>query len=160
MGVKFAKAMGAEVTVITTSPSKITEAKSYGADEVVVSTDAVTIGNAAKTLDLILDTAPGKHDLDQYINLLALNGHIVLVGPIATPLEFNASNVVNNRRSITGSGIGSIKETKEMLQFCATHKIVPHIEMINIDQINEAWDSMVTKQMSHRYVIDIGNSFK
>lgn len=160
MGVKYAKAMGAEVTVITTSPSKVEEAKGYGADNVIVSTNTEAMESAAKTLDLILDTAPGKHDLDQYINLLGLDGSIVLVGPISTTLEFGASNVLTNRRSVAGSGIGSIKETKEMLQFSSENSIVPHIEVIDISKINEAWDRMVAKQVSHRYVIDIEKSFK
>ena len=160
MAVKYAKAMGAEVFVITTSPDKVAKAKSYGADTVIVSSDADAMAGASKSLDIIIDTAPGKHALDPYIDLLGLNGTIVLVGPIATNLEFGASNVLTNRRSIAGSGIGSIAETKEMLAFSAKHNIVPDIEVIEMSKINDAWDSMVAKQMSHRYVIDIEKSFQ
>lgn len=160
MGVKYAKAMGAEVTVLTTSESKVEAAKKYGADSVIISTDSEAMQRAAKSLDLIIDTAPGQHDLDQYIELLGLEGTIVLVGPISTTLEFGASNVLTNRRSIAGSGIGSIADTIEMLDFSAKHGIVPDIEVITMNEINQAWDALVNKQMSHRYVIDIEKSFE
>jgi alcohol dehydrogenase (NADP+) len=130
MGLKIAKAMGAEVTAITTNPNKADSAKLYGADKVLVSTDDTQMKSNAAYFDLIIDTAPGKHDLDQYINLLGFNGVIVLVGPIATQLEFEASNTLTNRRSIAGSGIGSIGETKEMLAFCKQHNIYPKVDII------------------------------
>jgi uncharacterized zinc-type alcohol dehydrogenase-like protein len=157
MGVKYAKAMGAEVYVITSSPNKEKVAIEYGADIVIISGDKPAVKSARRRLDLIIDTIPGKHDLGMYLDMLNVDGTLVQVGPIATDMTFNA--LLQRRTSIAGSGIGSVSETKEMLQFSAEHNIVPDIEVINMSKINEAWDSMVAKQMSHRYVIDIENSF-
>lgn len=157
MGVKYAKAMGAEVYVITSSPNKEKVAIEYGADIVIISGDKAAVESARRRLDLIIDTIPGKHDLGMYLDMLNVDGTLVQVGPIATDMTFNA--LLQRRTSIAGSGIGSVSETKEMLQFSAEHNIVPDIEVINMSKINEAWDSMVAKQMSHRYVIDIENSF-
>jgi alcohol dehydrogenase (NADP+) len=158
MGVKYAKAMGAEVYVITSSPNKVKDALGYGADGVIISKDKDAVGSARRKFDLIIDTIPGKHQLGIYLDMLNLDGTMVQVGPIATELTFNA--LLQRRTSIAGSGIGSVSETKEMLQFSADHSIAPDIEIIDISKINDAWDSMVTKQMSHRYVIDIEKSFK
>lgn len=158
MGVKYAKAMGCEVHVITSSPSKEKAALEYGADGVIISTDKAAVESARRMFDLIIDTIPGKHDLEPYLAMLRVDGTIVQVGPIATEMTFNA--LLQRRTSIAGSGIGSVTETKEMLQFSADHGIVPDIDVIDISKINEAWDGMVAKQMSHRYVIDIEKSFK
>ena len=158
MGVKYAKAMGAEVHVITSSPNKEKAAFEYGADGVILSSDKAAVESVRRKFDIIIDTIPGKHDLGLYLDMLNVDGTMVQVGPIATDLTFNA--LLQRRTSIAGSGIGSVSETKEMLQFSAEHGIVPDIEIIDISKINEAWDSMVAKQMSHRYVIDIENSFK
>lgn len=158
MGVKYAKAMGSEVYVITSSPSKEKVALEYGATGIIISTDQAAVESAHKMFDLIIDTIPGKHDLEPYLAMLRVDGTIVQVGPIATEMTFNA--LLQRRTSIAGSGIGSVAETKEMLQFSADHGILPDIDVIDISKINEAWDSMVAKQMSHRYVIDIENSFK
>lgn len=158
MGVKYAKAMGAEVHVITSSPNKEKAALEYGAVGVIISSDKDAVESARRKFDLIIDTIPGKHDLGMYLDMLNVDGTLVQVGPIATDMTFNA--LLQRRTSIAGSGIGSVSETKEMLQFSAEHGIVPDIEVIDISKINEAWDSMVAKQMSHRYVIDIENSFK
>jgi alcohol dehydrogenase (NADP+) len=160
MGIKLAKGMGASVTAITTSPKKSEKALGYGADQVLVSTNKTYLQQNANSLDLIIDTAPGKHEIDKYISLLRLDGSLVLVGPIATNLDFPASDILTNRRSISGSGIGGIKETQEMLNFCAEKNIFSEVEIISIDKINEAWDKMVAKSSSHRYVIDIKNSLK
>lgn len=157
MGIKIAKAMGANVVAITTSEDKIQIAKEYGADDVIVFSDSESMGKNAGSFDLIVDTAPGKHDLTPYISLLGFNGSIVLVGAIATTLEFVGSDLMGKRRSIGGSSIGSISETKEMLEFCKQHNIYPKIDVINPEQINEAWDSMINKKMDHRYVIEMSN---
>jgi alcohol dehydrogenase (NADP+) len=158
MGVKYAKAMGAEVHVITSSPNKEEAALKYGADGVIISTDNVAVESARRKFDLIIDTIPGEHDLGIYLDMLNVDGTMVQVGPIATDLTFNA--LLQRRTSIAGSGIGSVSETKEMLKFSAERGIVPDIEVIDISKINEAWDNMVAKQMSHRYVIDMEKSFK
>lgn len=159
MGVKYAKAMGAYVGVITSSPSKVDAAKHYGADEVVVSSSEQDMQQAKRKFDLIIDTIPSTHDLKPYMDLLNVNGTIVLVGPINPMPGFHGNDVMNGRKSIAGSGIGGIKETKEMLEFSAKHGIVPDIEVITMQDINAAWDALASKQMSHRYVIDIEKSF-
>jgi alcohol dehydrogenase (NADP+) len=158
MGVKYAKAMGSEVWVVTSSPSKTQAALEYGADGVIVSGDKAAVASARRKFDLIIDTIPGKHELGLYLDMLNVDGVMVQVGPIATDMTFNA--LLQRRTSIAGSGIGSVSETKEMLEFSTEHGIVPDIEIIDISKVNEAWDSMVAKQMSHRYVIDIESSFK
>ena len=154
MGVKLAKAMGAEVFAITTSPEKATAARAYGADGVIISADVQSMNDPVQTFDLLIDTAPGDHDIKPYINLLKLDGSLVFVGPISTTFEFGASDIMANRRSIAGSGIGSIAETKEMLAFCKEHAIYPDIEIISPERINDAWEQMINKKMDHRYVID------
>lgn len=159
MGVKYAKALGAYVGVITTSPKKVDTAKKYGADEVIISTSKADMDKAKRKFDLIIDTVPSEHDLVPYIELLNVDGSIVLVGPINPMPGFHGGDVIGGRKSIAGSGIGGIKETKEMLDFSAEHGIVPDIEMITIKDINKAWDSLAAKQMSKRYIIDIEKSF-
>ncbi|MCA9324344.1 NAD(P)-dependent alcohol dehydrogenase [Candidatus Saccharibacteria bacterium] len=159
MGVKIAKAMGTEVWVITSSPEKGEDARKYGADGVVVSSSEADMESAYRKFDLIVDTIPVEHDLSQYLELLAINGTICLVGPINPMPGYHGSNLMSGRKSIAGSGIGSIKETQEMLEFCAKHDILPDTEMITMDKVNEAWDNVAKKGMSHRYVIDIQESF-
>lgn len=160
MGVKYARAMGAEVDVITSSPEKADIAKSYGASGVVVSTSESDMKKARRKFDLIIDTIPNAHDLTPYLELLNVDGTIVLVGPINPMPEFHGGNLIGGRKSIAGSGIGGIKETKEMLEFSARNNIVPDIQIIKMQDINKAWDSLVSKQMSKRYVIDIEKSFQ
>jgi uncharacterized zinc-type alcohol dehydrogenase-like protein len=160
MGVKYAKAMGAYVGVITSSPNKVDAAKSYGADEVIVSRSEADMHNARRRFDLIIDTIPNAHDLKPYLELLNVDGSIVLVGPINPMPGFHGGDLIGGRKSIAGSGIGGIKETKEMLEFSAQHGIVPDIEVITIQDINKAWDSLVKGEMSKRYVIDIEQSFQ
>ena len=159
MGVKYAKAMGAEVHVITSSPDKADTAKSYGADGVIVSSSETEMQAATRKFDLIIDTVPVGHDLKPYLELLNVDGTIVLVGPLSPMEGFHGGNVIGGRKSIAGSGIGSIKETEEMLAFSAEHGIVPDIDIIDIKDVNEAWDALASKQMSKRYVIDIEKSF-
>jgi uncharacterized zinc-type alcohol dehydrogenase-like protein len=159
MGVKYAKAMGAEVWVITSSPEKAKAAKSYGAKGVVVSTSKKDLDKAAHTFDFLLDTIPKAHDLSPYLKLLNIHGTVCLVGPIEPMPGFHSGSVITGQKSIAGSGIGGIKETQEMLKYSAKHKILPEIEIINIQDINTAWKSLTNKQMAKRYVIDMKKSF-
>jgi len=160
MGVKYAKALGAEVYVITTSPEKTEDALAYGADGVIVSSSDEDMQNAKRTLDLIIDTVPVEHDLKPYLDILNVNGVIVLVGPINPMPSYHGGDVIDGRKSIAGSGIGSLKEIQEMLEFSVKHDILPEVKSIKIEDINKAWDEMVSKNISHRYVIDISKSFK
>jgi len=160
MGVKYAKAMEASVTVITSSPNKIEAAKNYGADKVILSTSEEQMKEACRTLDLIIDTIPNAHDLTPYLDLLGVNGTIVLVGPITDMPGYHSGIIIGGRKSIAGSGIGGINETEEMLAFSAEHNIVPDIEIITTAEVNKAWDTLVDKQMTKRYVIDIEKSFQ
>jgi uncharacterized zinc-type alcohol dehydrogenase-like protein len=159
MGVKYALAMGAEVWVITSSPDKAEVAKSYGANGVIVSSSEEDMKNAAHQFDFLLDTIPKSHDLSSYLNLLNIHGTICLVGPIEPMPGFHSGSVINGQKSIAGSGIGSIKETQEMLEYSTEQGIMPEIEIIKIQDINNAWESLSDKQMSKRYVIDIKGSF-
>lgn len=159
MGVKYAKAMGAEVWVITSSPQKAILAKSYGAKGVIISTSKKDMEKAAHTFNFLLDTIPKAHDVSSYLDLLNIHGTLCLVGPIEPMPGFHSRTVINGRKSIAGSGIGGIKETQEMLEFSAKHTILPEIEIINIQDINKAWDSLTSKEMAKRYVIDIRKSF-
>lgn len=160
MGVKYAKAMGAEVWVITTSPDKAETAKSYGASGTVVSTSESDMKKAAHSFDFLLDTIPKAHDLTPYLDLLSIHGTICLVGPIEPMPGYHSGSLIGGQKSIAGSGIGGIKETKEMLEYSAKHNILPEIEIITMEDANKAWDSLLNKQMSKRYVIDIKKSFK
>jgi uncharacterized zinc-type alcohol dehydrogenase-like protein len=159
MGVKYAKAMGAEVSVITSSAEKVGVARDYGASNVIVSTSKTDMDNAAHQFDFLLDTIPKGHDLSPYMKLLNIHGTICLVGPIEPMPGFHSINVINGQKSIAGSGIGSIKETQEMLEYSAKHNILPEIEVIDIKDINRAWEKLQNKQMSKRYVIDMKKSF-
>lgn len=159
MGVKYAVAMGAEVWVITSSPDKAEVAKSYGAAGVIVSTSDTDMESAAHTFDFLLDTIPMGHELAPYLQLLNVHGTICLVGPIEPMPSFHSGDVINGQKSIAGSGIGGINETKEMLEYSAEHNILPEIEIIAMQDINKAWDSLTSKQMAKRYVIDMKKSF-
>lgn len=159
MGVKYAKSMGAEVWVITSSPEKAEVAKSYGASGTVVSTSDKDMERSVHKFDFLLDTIPKAHDLSPYIQLLNIHGTICLVGPIEPMPGFHSGIVIGGQKSIAGSGIGGIKETKAMLEYSAEHGILPEIEVINIQDINTAWDTLAKKQMSKRYVIDMKKSF-
>jgi uncharacterized zinc-type alcohol dehydrogenase-like protein len=160
MGVKYAKALDAEVYIITTSPEKAEAGKSYGADGAIVSTEQEQMDKFAGYFDVLIDTVPVGHDAQPYINLLGLDGSLVLVGPIAPMEGFHGGSLITKRRSVAGSVIGGIPETQEVLDFSAENAILPDIEVIPIEQINEAYDQMMNKSMSHRYVIDLEASFK
>lgn len=156
MGVKIAHAMGAEVVLFTTSPSKVEDGKRLGADHVVISKDADQMAQHANSFDFILNTVAAQHDLNPFIALLKRDGNMTLVG--VPEHDHPAPQVVNlifKRRSIAGSLIGGIAETQEMLDFCGKHNIVSDIEMINMNQINEAYERMLKSDVKYRFVIDI-----
>lgn len=156
MGIKFAKSMGAEVTLFTRSESKIEEGKRNGADHVVVSTDADQMRKAAGSLRYILDTAPVEHDLNPYLACLQVDGIYLLVGQL-TPLDppVHAGLLVFGRRSIMGSVIGGLPETQEVLDYCAEHNISCDIEMLDIRNIGDAYERMKRSDVRYRFVIDM-----
>ena len=156
MGIKFAKAMGAEVTLFTRSASKAEEARRQGADHVIVSTDAEQMSAASGRFNYLLDTIPVQHDLNPYLDTLAFDGTHILVGliePVEPPLH--AANLVLKRRVLAGSLIGGIAETQEVLDFCAEHGITCDIEMLDIKNINEAFTRMIAGDVKYRFVIDM-----
>ena len=156
MGIKFAKAMGAEVTLFTRSASKAEEARRQGADHVIVSTDAEQMKAAAGHFDFLLDTIPVQHDLNPYLDVLRFDGVHILVGlvePVDPPV--NAAKLILGRKMLAGSLIGGIAETQEVLDFCAEHGITCDIEMLDIRQINEAFTRMIAGDVKYRFVIDM-----
>ncbi|MBP9703029.1 NAD(P)-dependent alcohol dehydrogenase [Candidatus Woesebacteria bacterium] len=159
MGVKYAVSFGAEVWVLTTSPEKAEAAMAYGAQGVIVTTSDEDMNKYSNHFDFLLDTIPKGHDVSPYLKLLNINGTICLVGPIEPMPGFHSAGVINGQKSIAGSGIGGIKETQEMLEYSAKNNILPEIELIDIKDINNAWDNLAKKQMAKRYVIDMRESF-
>lgn len=157
LAIKIAKAMGAEVVVFTTSPSKVEDAKRLGADEAVLSSDAEAMAKYNRQLHFIIDTVSAKHDVNVYLNLLRHDGTVVLVGLPPEPLEINAFNVVMGRRSFAGSNIGGIAETQEMLDFCFEHNITADSEIINIQDVNLAFDRLEKGDVKYRFVIDMAS---
>jgi len=156
MGVKIAHAMGAHVTMITTSPSKAHDAKSLGADAVLISTDKAAMKAASKTLDLIMNTVSATHDYNAYQRLLRVDGAQVLLGVPPTDMPPPAvGRMIGNRLTLAASTIGGIAETQEMLDFCAAHNIVSDIEMIRMDQVNDAYERMLRSDVKYRFVIDM-----
>ncbi|HEX3729506.1 MAG TPA: NAD(P)-dependent alcohol dehydrogenase [Opitutaceae bacterium] len=157
MGVKFARAFGAHVVLFTTSPGKAEDARRLGAHEVVISKDEAQMAAHAATFDFILDTVAAAHDLNAYLNLLKRDGDLVLVGAPEKPLAVAAFPLIMRRRSLTGSAIGGLPETQEMLDFCGKHGIACDIEMIRIDQINTAYERMLKSDVKYRFVIDLAS---
>ena len=157
MGLKFAKAFGAHVVLFTTSASKIEDGKRLGADEVVISKNAADVAKHAFSFDFILDTVSADHDLNQYLALLRPNGAMVLVGAPEKPAAVAAFNLIFGNRRLAGSSIGGIRETQEMLDFCAEQGITSDIEMIKIQQINEAYDRLLKSDVKYRFVIDMAS---
>jgi len=155
MGVKFAKAFGASVVLFTTSPNKTADAKRLGADDVVISKNPAEVQKHAKTFDFILDTVSAAHDLNMYLSLLKVNGTMTLVGVPDIPAPVSAVNLIMGRRRLAGSAIGGIRETQEMLDFCAEHGIVSDIEMIKIQQIEQAYERLLKSDVKYRFVIDM-----
>lgn len=154
MAVKIAKAMGAEVTVFSTSPNKQPDAKKLGAKNFVITKDPANMAAYAGKLDLIIDTVSAKHDLSTYMSTLKVGGTLVLVGAAPEPNQVAAMALIFGRKSLSGSLIGGIKETQEMLDFCAKKKVFADIELIPAEKINEAYDRTVASQVKYRFVVD------
>lgn len=154
MGVKFGVAFGAEVTVLSTSPNKEVDAKKLGAHHFVVTTDQAQVEAAKNSFDFILDTVSAEHDINMYLSLLRTNGTHICVGVPSKPAEVAAFSLLGGRKSLAGSGIGGIKETQEMLDFCAEHNITSDIELIPISYIQQAYERMLKGDVHYRFVID------
>ncbi len=157
MGVKFAHAMGAHTVVFTTSPSKVEDAKRLGAYEVVISKNTDEMKKHAGTFDFILDCVSADHDINAYINLLARDGNMTLVGAPEKPMSLSSFGLIFGRRSVSGSPIGGIAETQEMLDFCAKHNITSDVEVIAIQQINEAYERLLKSDVKYRFSIDMAS---
>jgi uncharacterized zinc-type alcohol dehydrogenase-like protein len=157
MGVKFARAFGAHVVLFTTSPGKTADAQKLGAHEVVLSKDEAQMTAQAGSFDFILDTVSAAHDLSAYLNLLKRDGNLVLVGAPEKPMQMAAFPLIMRRRSLSGSLIGGLPETQEMLDFCGTHNIASEIEMIRMDEINTAYERMLKSDVKYRFVIDMAS---
>ena len=158
MGVKFAKAFGAEVTMITTSPDKAADALRLGADEVLLSTDRAAMAKRAGRFHFLLDTVPNGHDLNPYMGLLKRDGTLVLVG-VLTALEpaLRGISLIGGRRRVAGSAIGGMAETREMIDFCAAHGIVSDIELVPMQAVNQAYERMLKGDVKYRFVIDMAS---
>ena len=154
MGVKFAVAMGAEVTVLSHSPSKQSDALAMGAHHFVSTKDTSNLKPLVKNFDLILNTVSAELVIDNYLNLLTLDGTLVVIGLPGKPYEVHAGTLLNGRRSLTGSMIGGIPEIQEMLDFCSKHSIVSDVEVIKPDYINEAYIRTINSDVKYRFVID------
>ncbi|MCT7967961.1 NAD(P)-dependent alcohol dehydrogenase [Laspinema sp. D1] len=157
MGVKFAHAFGAQVVVFTTSPDKTEDALRLGADEVVVSRHADEMEKHAGSFDFILDTVSANHDINAYLNLLRLDGNITLVGAPSNPLQVSAFSLIMGRHSLSGSNIGGIAETQEMLDFCGEHNITADVEVIPIQKVNEAYERLLKSDVKYRFCIDMAS---
>jgi uncharacterized zinc-type alcohol dehydrogenase-like protein len=157
MGVKFADALGAHVVVFTTSPNKKEDALRLGADEVVISRNADEMQKHTSSFDFILDAVSADHDIGAYINLLRRDGNIVLVGAPEKPLPVSAFGLIMGRRSLSGSPIGGIPETQEMLDFCGKHNITSDVEVIPIQKINEAYERLLKSDVKYRFSIDMAS---
>lgn len=157
MAVKFAASFGAEVTVLSTSPSKEADARRLGAHHFELTTDKATMKRLDSSFDVIIDTLSADHDFNPYLNLLGLNGKLMVVGLPSEHPRARAHNLTRNRRSITGSTIGSLAECQEMLHYCAQHNIVADVEIIPIQKINEAYERMIKNDVKYRFVIDLAS---
>jgi alcohol dehydrogenase (NADP+) len=157
MGVKFAHAFGAHVVLFTTSANKVEDGLRLGADEVVISKNEAEMAKHAGSFDFILDTVSAEHNLNAYLDLIKLDGTLTIVGASPTPFPLGVGSLLFRRRSLAGSIIGGIRETQEMLDFCAEHGIVSDIEMIRIDQINDAYKRLAKSDVKYRFVIDMAS---
>ncbi|WP_338872870.1 NAD(P)-dependent alcohol dehydrogenase [Myxococcus stipitatus] len=155
MAVKFARAMGAHVTVFSHTDKKKQDALRLGAHEVVVSSNEAEMKARQNTFDFVLDTVSAKHDINAYLRLLRRDGSLVLVGAPEQPLEVGAFSIIPNRRNFSGSSIGGVRETQEMLDFCGKHEVVSDVEVIPIQQVNEAYTRMLKGDVKYRFVIDM-----
>jgi uncharacterized zinc-type alcohol dehydrogenase-like protein len=159
MALKFAHSFGAQVVQFTTSEAKVADAKKLGADEVVISKDADAMKKHAGTFDFVIDCVSAPHDINVYLGMLRLDGAICLVGLPEEPVATSAFSLVTNRRSLSGSMIGGMKETQEMLDYCAEKNIVSDIELIGYDRLPEAYERVVKGDVKYRFVLD-GKSLK
>jgi uncharacterized zinc-type alcohol dehydrogenase-like protein len=157
MGVKFSHAFGAHTVVFTTSPNKKDDALRLGADEVVISRNADEMKKHAGSFDFILDCVAAEHDINAYIHMLTRDGNITLVGAPEKPLPVSAFSLIFGRRSLSGSPIGGIPETQEMLDFCGTHNITSDVEVTAIQKINEAYERIVKSDVKYRFSIDMAS---
>lgn len=157
MGVKFSRALGAHTVVFTTSPKKKEDALRLGADEVVISTDSEQMKKHASSFDFILDAVSAEHDLNAYLNLLTLNGNLTLVGAPEMPLPVSSFALLFGNRTLSGSLIGGISQTQEMLDFCGKHNITSDVEVIPVQKINEAYDRILKSDVKYRFSIDMAS---
>ncbi len=157
MGLKFAHAFGARTVLFTTSPGKTADALRLGADEVVISKNEAEMLKHANSFDFILDTVSAEHDLNAYLNLLKRDGTMTLVGAPPKPPAIEVFGLIMKRRQLAGSAIGGIRETQEMLDFCAEHGITSDIELIPIQQINDAYKRLLKSDVKYRFVIDMAS---
>jgi len=157
MAVKIAASMGAEVTVLSRSKSKEKDAQELGAHHFELTTEKENMDRLKSSFNFIIDTVSAEHDYNDYLALLRTNGVMVLLGVPPTPSAVSASRLIGGRRSLVGSLVGGIKETQEMLDYCAEHNITSDIELINIDQINEAYERTLTGDVHYRFVIDMAS---
>ena len=157
MGLKLARAMGAEVTLFSRSPGKEADARRLGADHIVISTDPEKMAAVTGQFDLIIDTVPYVHDVNPYVPTLATDGTMVMVGYLGPLEDFNTGPLVFSRKALAGSLIGGIAETQEMLDFCGAHGIASDIEVIRIQDINEAYERLLKADVKYRFVIDMAS---
>ena len=157
MGVKIGHALGAHVVVFTTSASKKDDARRLGADEVVISRNADEMAKHAGSFDFILDTVSAEHDVNAYLNLLRRDGNMTLVGAPPKPMAIPAFNLIMGRRSLSGSMIGGIAETQEMLDFCGKHNLTSDVEVIPIQKVNEAYERLLKSDVKYRFSIDMAS---
>jgi alcohol dehydrogenase (NADP+) len=157
MAVKFAHAFGAHVVVFSTSPNKKEDALRLGANEVVVSRNADEMQKHAESLDFIIDTVSADHDINTYLNLLRRDGNLTIVGAPPTPLGVTAFSLIMRRRSFSGSNIGGIAETQEMLDFCGEHNLAADVEVIPIQKVNEAYERLLKSNVKYRFSIDMAS---
>ena len=158
MAIKLAKGLGADVTLFSRTPDKEKDAKDLGADTVIISTDATQMASVAGKFDLIIDTVPYLHDVNPYVSTLAISGTLVIVGYLGglEPI-LNTVPLIMGRKSVAASLIGGIAETQEMLDFCGKHNIVSEIEIIKMQEINEAYERMLKSDVKYRFVIDMAS---
>ena len=157
VGVKLAHALGAHVAVFTTSPDKKDDALRLGADEVILSRNAAEMEKHAGTFDFILDTVSAQHDINSYLSLLARDGNITLVGAPPEGVKVAAFSLIGGRHSLSGSAIGGLRETQEMLDFCGEHNITADVEVIPIQKVNEAYDRLAKNNVKYRFSIDMAS---
>jgi uncharacterized zinc-type alcohol dehydrogenase-like protein len=157
MGVKFAHALGAHVVLFTTSPNKKDDALRLGADEVIVSRDANAMAKHAGSFDFILDAVSADHDINALLGMLRRDGNLTLVGAPEKPLQVAAFGLLFGRKSLSGSPIGGIPETQEMLDFCGKHNLTADVEVIPIQKVNEAYDRLLKSDVKYRFSIDMAS---